>query len=192
MTSTSNSRSTVSSIAWSVCVSFAFWVCLLVSAGCFAAVALAPKCVQWQRLNEQFAANQHRLVTVENQTLQLREVVAALNEDPLFAEELARVEFDAFQPGEEMIPVDRRLRLDPQASLASLARPKLETPVWQPLVIVLAGDRNVRTALLLAAAVLVIVSFTWLQDASESLHPAVEASGQPSWWQRLRSRYRRQ
>ena len=180
------------SVAWGICVSLAFWATLLMAAACFAAVSLSPKLWQWQRSNDQFAANQHHLAAVEEQTLRLQRVVAALNEDPAFVEELARVEFDAFRPGEETIPVDPPLRLHSQAAAVESAQPRRAVSSWQPMLILLAGDRQIRTSLLVAAAALVIVAFTWLQESTDSPGASAESNRQTSWWLRLRLRYRQQ
>jgi cell division protein FtsB len=176
-------------VAWSVGVSLAFWLCLLVAGSCFAAVALSPKVVHFQRLNAQYAANQHHLAAVERQALQLAQVVAALREDPAFVEELARVEFDAVRPGEEVIPVEAALKLDASVPAARPASTKAVEPDWQPLLILLATHQELRGALLLSAGVLVILAFTWLHDPGATAAPAVTASSRRSWWQRLRARY---
>jgi cell division protein FtsB len=175
---------------WGTCVSFAFWTCLLVSVACFAAVALAPKYVQWARLNEQYTANQRRLAEFERQTLQLKKVADALENDPAFAEELARVEFDAVRPGEEVLPVESALQLDPQASLQGRDRTKFPADSWMPAAVVLAQEQDVRAALLLAAAVLAVVAFTWLHDLGEHGRTQENAAPRRSWRQRLAARYR--
>jgi len=175
---------------WGTCVSFAFWTCLLVSAACFAAVALAPKYLQCQRLSEQYAANQRRLAEFERQTLQLKEVVSALEKDPAFAEELARVEFDAVRPGEEVLPVDPALRLDPHAELLTSDRPAATIHSWLPTIVVLANEQDVRAALLLVSALLVVVAFTWLHDRFEAGRFPREQRPRHSLWRRLSARYR--
>jgi cell division protein FtsB len=155
------------------CISISFWTCLLVAAACYAAVALSPKYLQHQRLSAQLAANQHALITLERQTLQLKDVVTALEKDAAFAEELARVEFDAVRPGEEVLPVDAELRLDrrvpavnAERSMASEAASDSLQFRFRELINQAAHARDVRNVLLIAAAGLVIVAFTWLQETS--------------------------
>lgn len=182
----SSTGSTSRSVAWSVGVSLAFWMCLLASGGCFAVVALAPKYIQWQRLNEQFAVNQHHLVAVEQRTLQLRQVVAALEEDPAFVEELARVEFDAIRPGEEVIPVEPALQLDARMTANRVAPMHGILPGWQTWLAQLAAHQELQSVLLLTSAVLVIAAFTWLHEPGE---PDDAPRAKRSWWRRLRDRY---
>jgi cell division protein FtsB len=192
MAGTSRTPPTVWSVAWSVGVSLAFWLCLLAAAACFAAVALAPKVIQHQRLHAQYAANQHHLAAVERQTLQLSQVVAALREDSSFVEELARVEFDAVRAGEEVIPVAPALQLDARTRPLHPAPVKSAAPVWQPMLVLLATHQQLRSALLWSAAVLVILAFAWLQEPSATTvraAPVVPPPARPSWWQRLRARY---
>jgi hypothetical protein len=135
------------------------------------------------------AANQMRLLQLERQTLQLKDVVVALEKDPTFAEELARVEFDAVRPGEEVLPVGPGLRLDPRTEPVAGPKALSTSPRWLPVVTVLAEDRTLRSELLFAAAVLVIAAFTWLHEPVERGRPAGPPETKPGWSQRLRSRY---
>lgn len=147
-------------------ISLAFWTGLLTAAGLFAAVNLSPRLVTLLKLRDEQYANQTRLVSLEKQARQLERVVEALEHDPAFAAEMARLEFDALRPGEEVIAVDRTLALD--ARHAATAEPaRQETRAWYlPAVELVATRRELRNTLLLTAAVLVIVAFTWLQEST--------------------------
>jgi cell division protein FtsB len=169
------------SAVWSGCVSFLFWTCLLTAAALYGGVSLAPKLVVWQEWDWQYRANQLELVTLESRSTQLEQVVAALKDDPQFAAELVRQEFDAQAPGEEVIPVSRGLSFHPHA--AEEIPPPMATPPrpWDPYVTALATQQPLRRALLGIAATLVILGFTFLHD-----HRSPRGR---SLWQALRDRY---
>jgi cell division protein FtsB len=110
-------------------VSLLFWMLLLTAAMLFAAVSLAPKLVTVRSLSLQHHHQQLRLLHLEQQTEQLERVVLALEQDPQFSAEIARLEFDAQRPGEELLPVDDRLQLSPVGQT-----------VWKPVPAALAED----------------------------------------------------
>lgn len=185
--------SVVSGARWSTffggLVSLAFWVSLVASAMLFAAVSLAPKLLAWRTLQEQFRSQQTRLLVLEQQTEQLDRVVQALEQDPQFSAELARLEFDALRPGEEVIAVDGSLSLNPIVHDRPEARISAQSAdPWLPWLKRLAGDEPLRLGLLAAAACVVIVAFTFLHEGLESPEPSVVPGG--SWWQRAAARYR--
>jgi hypothetical protein len=121
--------------------------------------------------------------------LQLKEVVAALEKDPAFAEELARAEFDAIRPGEEVLPVAPELRLDPQRARPDAHPTSRRLPSWLPAIAVLAQDHGLRSGLLAAAATLIIIAFTFLHEPVRRSRSLPERPVGPGWQQRLRSRY---
>ncbi len=170
-------------------VSLAFWVSLTVSALLFAAVSLAPKLVAWRTLQEQFHSQQTRLLALEQQTEQLDRVVTALKQDPQFSAEVARLEFDALRPGEEVIAVDGSLSLNPIAHDRpdDRARSRSADP-WLPWLQALAADEPLRLGLLAAAACIVVLAFTFLHEGLESPEPSTLPAR--SWWQRATARYR--
>lgn len=174
---------------WGGCVSVAFWLSLLTGASCFAAVALAPKLLQAQRLAALYAENQHRLAVLEQQTLQLARVVQALQQDPSFVEELARVEFDAFRPGEEVLPVEPDLRLN-QRPPVTMPRRDL-TAGEHPWLKRLATDQTLRNRMLITAALLVVAAFTWLQDTPPRQVTSPATSRSSTLWSQLCQRYLR-
>lgn len=153
---------------WSgVAISLTFWLVLLAAAGLFGIVSLSPKIATYLTLQQQHQSQQAELADLEHQRRELEGVIAALKNDPNFAAELARLEFDAVRPGEEILSVDGSLALEPHA----LAKPhesrvKRQSP-WQPWIEVIAYYQPLRSALLLTAAILVLWAFGWLQDRSE-------------------------
>ena len=102
-----------------------FWFCLLVSAFLFGAVLLTPRILTWTKLRYDYHQNQVELVSLENQVIYLHRVNDALENDPLFREELARSHFFAEEPDTESLPV--------QDSLNPVM--KLSPPVSQPKMI---------------------------------------------------------
>ena len=169
-------------------VSLVFWSCLLLAASLFASVALATKLAESLRLRDLYAVNQLELVAMERQNEQLQQVVQAIQHDPDFATELTRIEFDAVRPDEEIIPVTASLKLETRGAEVPHRQPVLPLAWYRPWIALLADNGPLRAKLLSAAALLVVISFTWLQPASaerfeRQAKPVVTA------WQALRSRY---
>lgn len=152
-----------------VAVSLTFWLTLLAAAGLFAGVSLSPKLSAYLKLQEQFRTQQQELVDLEQEHRELDRVIAALKDDPNFAAELARLEFDAVRPGEEILSVDGSLALEPHAISKPHESRAVTRSAWQPWVEVLAYYQPLRTALLAAAAILVLWAFGWLQDRSDAV-----------------------
>ena len=153
------------SAVWSGGLSLLFWTCLLTAAALYAGVSLAPKFVVWQEWDRQYQAKQRELVTLESRSTQLEQVVAALKDDPHFAAELVRLEFDAQAPGEDVIPVSRVLSFHPRETAEDIPAPAAITPQpWEPYVTALATQQPLRRILLGTAAALVILGFTFLHD----------------------------
>ena len=150
-------------------VSLAFWLTLIVAGGLYACVALSPKLTKYLRIQADFHATQIELVGLEREVQYLDRVASAL-ERPDFSEELARVDFDAARPGDERIrvnpigsPVDRDA-LDAGVPEDSVVRPSVSLPWYMPLVEMMATDQKLRRGLLISAAVIVLLAFTFLQD----------------------------
>lgn len=147
-------------------VSLLFWTSLLSAAVLFAAVSLSPKILEMMRLQDEYDGSQFRLVQVEQQNEQLQRVVDAIRNDRDFAAEMTRIEFDAVRGDEEIIPVDSELRLSPR-DLTTMRTPALIPRAWyRPLLVPFADNDSLRWSLLGTAAVLVLVSFTWMQPAT--------------------------
>jgi cell division protein FtsB len=170
-------------------VSLSFWLALLTAAGLFAAVSLAPKLAAYLDVRDEHRAGQLRLLALERQQAELERVIDALKHDPQFAAELARLQFDAVRPGEEILPVDPSLSLNPNAissglpgisadedgrlSLrercfrgakgdnARIAGPG-QSSAWRTSNRLLATSQWLRQTLLICAAALVLFAFGWL------------------------------
>jgi cell division protein FtsB len=137
----------------------ACWLCLLLAAGVYAAVALSPKLLSLCLLRNEYEANQLRLVGLEQQVQRMEQVAAALVNDPDFASALARVDFETQHPGEQRIPVSSKLSFEPRSAAADLQLPEVPLPWYTPLLRLLAHNRYVSNLLLAAAAALALLSF---------------------------------
>jgi len=170
-------------------ISLLFWLSVLAAAALFAAVGLSPKLIEQSRLRDEYVANQFRLVQVEQQNEQLEQVVNAIRQDKEFAAEMTRIEFDAVRRDEEIIPVDAELRLSPRDIGVPHAPAVMPRAWYRPLLVPFAENDALRRNLLAAAAVLVVVSFTWFQPISSPRSPSPVAVARPSFWSTLRDRY---
>jgi hypothetical protein len=141
----------------------AFWCSLFIAAGLFAVLALAPKLRTYRELSLEYDSLHRQLVCTERRTECLAKVADALEHDPDFAAELARVNFDA-AGGDERIPVGPQLRLAAWDSEPTIAAGHPSSPVALLdglLLNTLSDDRTVRVSLMAAAALLVLVSFAF-------------------------------
>jgi hypothetical protein len=149
--------------------SVAFWLCLFVAAALFAIPFLAPKLLTHARLSSRFDDNQARLVTLSEHCEQLKIVQDALQSDPGFQAELARIEFDAVNPAEQRLPVGNGLTLNAIAA-APLPAPPGNTLAWYaPLLEFLTENRSYTHCMLAFAAVLVVYGFVGLHRPHPSL-----------------------
>lgn len=149
-------------------VSLAFWLAILSAAGMYAAVALAPKLTAWLEYRDRWRVNQGRLVRLERKVDHLQRVTHALEHDPGYAAELARMEWNASRPGEERIPVDEDLTLQavrPESPQAATRGPSAALPWYAPAVQRVAGDERLRRWMLAAAAAIVVFAFTCLHPS---------------------------
>lgn len=143
--------------------SLAFWVCLVVSATVYALVALSPKLLTFVTLNQQYHENQLRLVAVEKQVEHLERVIDALENDPGFSRELARVDFDAGSPDEHRIPVESQLALGNRFPRPDLSVDVPELPWYTPMIATIATNRQLGTSLLIIDAALLLFAFGFLR-----------------------------
>jgi hypothetical protein len=140
----------------------AFWCCLLLAAGLFAVLSLAPKLRSYRDLAQEYDTLERRLVSTERRTESLSQVADALEHDPQFAAELARINFDARD-------ADERILVGPQLSLAAWDSPAPLDDVhnrpatgalWDgPLLETLSNDRTVRRPLMAASSILLLCAF---------------------------------
>jgi hypothetical protein len=150
---------------WSV--SLSFWFTQLFATTIYASVTLAPKMMVWLRIRGDYVANQIQLVRLEEQVHYLARVADALENDPDFASEMARAEFNAYEPGAERIPVDDSLSLSSRTAPATIARPTVVLPWYASIVERMATRQSLRMVLLGLSAVLVIFAFTFLHEECE-------------------------
>lgn len=170
MSETVNNSETAASVepAFRPVASLAFWCCLFSAAGLFAALALAPKLHTYRELRREYIGMQQKLVGKERQVDYLQKVADALEHDPEYAAELARIDFGTDET-EERIPVDPKLGLSGAVTpnlnakgLAGSERNGSTDILESPLLDTLSVDRRVRSSLLGATCLLVLVAFTFL------------------------------
>jgi hypothetical protein len=140
----------------------AFWGSLFAAAGLFAVLALAPKLRMYRELSRDYDRLEHQLIATERRTESLAKVADALEHDPQFAAELARVDFDSPRK-EERIAVGPQLSLSvwdsEPASAAAGARPSPAALLDGHLLTTLSDDRTVRLPLMAASSLLVLAAF---------------------------------
>jgi hypothetical protein len=144
-------------------VSLLFWLCLVIAIGLYAACTLAPRVVVWAELQARSARNQTELVNLERQAEQLARVAHALERDPTFASELARVELNAARPDGTRIPLPPSLGFDPRTPcLVEVVADPFE-PWYLPASRLVATDAELRWKILGVAAGLMLFAFVFLQ-----------------------------
>ncbi len=160
----SETQETLSLAARGWAATLTFWGCLLIAAAMYAAVSLAPKMLTWATLKREQYEHQVKLVTLERQVTYLRRVVDAMENDPEFASQLARIDFDAARPGDERITVDPQLSLDAREIPVLVDATPRHVSLLIPLLRQLTDRPELRRALLAASAALAIFAFTFLHD----------------------------
>lgn len=166
----------------SVSISLAFWIMLIGASGLYCAVTLSPKFLTFLKLRNQHFNQQIQLVALEEQVDDLARVESALERDPEFAVELARVEFDAGRRGDGRIAVQPGLWLDDRRTPVERHPVAHHLPWYTPLIEAFANDQKMRRGFLLAAGTMILLSFTFLQDSQE---PQLRRAGAA-----VRTRYR--
>lgn len=146
-------------------ISLTFWILLFIAGSLFAAVVLAPRYLSYLNLRNEYLSYQVQLVSLENQVEYLRQIAYSLEHDSEFRSEVARVDFDAVRPGEERITIEPELALKiPQWDHQK--KVSLTNRHWYgPMLRVLSENQKVRSSILLTAAVIVVLSFTFLHES---------------------------
>ena len=170
-------------------VSVLFWGTMLAAGALYAAVALSPKLVFYLKLRDEHYQTQVKLVTLEHRVLYLKKVMHALENDPEFAAEHARVELDAERPGDERIAVDQSLHFTPDAEFDPSVFKKSILPWYADLLEVFAADQPKRRGLLIAAALMSLFAFTFFQESQTSQILACVRAVKTGWL-RATARYR--
>ena len=158
-------RSSDSKFAW--IISLAFWLMLFTASAMYALVALAPRWIDNMQLVADKQANKRRLLALEQEVEDMNTVLVAVESDPEFKAELARLDFSVKRPGDEDIPVDERYLVDARSRAGDIqAEPIL--PWHAAFVRPFAESDSLRRLTLFAAAVLTIVAFTFVQESQEA------------------------
>ena len=147
----------------SILVPLAFWMCLLSSAVLFAAVALAPRLVEWHELHLATLARQQQLVELEQHIQHLEKVVHALEFDPHFQSEVARREIGGPAEG-ELIPVDQSLTVDVTLPAVDGPNVPLVVPWYIPILKTLSVPSDWRRRVLWVSAGLCVFAFVALRE----------------------------
>jgi hypothetical protein len=172
----------------------AFWASLFAAAGLFAVLALAPKLRMYRELSRDYDRLEHQLVATERRTESLAKVADALEHDPQFAAELARVDFDS-PSKEERIAVGPQLSLSvwdsEPASAAPDARPSAFALLDGPLLNALSDDRTVRQPLMAASSLLVLAAFVLCNERVAKRDDAKSAPPRGGLRHWLANRYRK-
>ena len=171
-------------------VSLAFWLTLLAAIGAYSLVALSPKLVSFIQLRHDYQATQMRLVSLEHEVDDLDQVVDSLSRDPDFVRKLASVEFGARRPGEERIPLDEHLQLSIRDNDPVFEMPADSLPWYGSAIHPFAVNPRLRGTILLAAGLLLVFAFMFLQPTSQ-LAVATEETSTENAAGGLLSRYRR-
>ena len=142
-----------SSMRRSVLMSLAFWLVLLVAAGCYAAVALTPKLAEWMRIRQTYAANIQRLAELDRVADESEQFVDAMKRDATLAERLpsgTSAHPASLPDGGSGTDAESGLLLNPRVASA---------------VVLIASSGPHRTWLLWLAGSLTVFAFAFLNDA---------------------------
>ncbi|MCA9066699.1 MAG: hypothetical protein KDA96_26710, partial [Planctomycetaceae bacterium] len=134
--------------------------------------ALSPKAAEWMRIHSQYSQNAVRLQELEDEVDYLERVTAALKDDPQFARHLAAASLptasssDA-QSSQQILPVKGNLLFGgslPVEKTTSAPTPARLLP-GASLILHFATHQQHRHWLLITAAGLTILSFTFLNES---------------------------
>ena len=152
----------------SLLVSVSFWFVLLVAAGMYAAVALAPKLASWMNAHEQYADNAARLAALEEEADYLERLTAALKSDPAFAVRLvdAAQRQSARETGLVGFSGDS-LPSEPPAN-SGVVQSAIQQPL-AGLVFHLASHEPHRNWLLVGSCSLTLLAFSLLNEAGSGV-----------------------
>ncbi len=139
--------------------SLTFWLMLLSVAVAYGLVALSPKLLTFVRLRHDYQTTQVRLVVLEYEVTDLRQVVDSLENDPEFVRKLANVDFGAHRPGEDRIPVDESLQLSVRDNAPVFTLPADSLPWYSAILEAFATNSRLRTTTLFTSAVVIVLAF---------------------------------
>ncbi|HID24756.1 MAG TPA: hypothetical protein EYP14_20475 [Planctomycetaceae bacterium] len=156
----------------------------------YAAVVLAPKAWVWLNLSAAYRTNVEQLTALQQRIKFLEQVAEALQTDPEFAAEFARLDLAARSPEEERIAVEGHLAWDTRRAEMLPEVPPPSLPWYAPLVRLIAFSRSVRTVILLAAAGVMLLSFTFLHE-SQAARVELARAAIRTGFRSLRRRYQK-
>jgi hypothetical protein len=148
----------------SAIASLLFWVCLFVAVGMYGVCALSSRVVAWADLDREYRTRQSELIGQQREVRHLQNVADALQNDPEFAERLARSELAARTPGAEVITLPEGLTYDPLAGEAAPAQAVIVDAWYVPVLQRVATDDGLRRKLWVAAAALMLFAFGVLHN----------------------------
>ena len=137
----------------------ACWLCVLGAAFLYATAALSPRILAYVQLRHAYVTGQSQLVALETQVRQMDRVATALERDPQFAADLARVDFEVQRPDETLIRVPAQLALEVREHAVETSPPATELPWYTPVLQIAAQNRAANNVLLGLAALLALLSF---------------------------------
>ncbi len=145
---------------------FTFWAALLLAGAAYAAVALSPGLLQWFQLREQDHQNASQVLRLERGVSQLQHIRDSLEQDADFREQQAA-------PGST---IERELRrIDSEQSgfrsghNTGREAERVFGPGGSEVLQAVGRDDRLRQWLLYAAALIVLLAFTFLNPAGGSV-----------------------
>jgi hypothetical protein len=170
-------------------VSLGFWFCLFLAAVMYAVVVLAPKWNSYQNLNFEHRNNQFQLVSLEQDVKRLGNVVTVLESDTEFSVELARADFGAIHPEDELLAVDEDLKMNVQflqQLSPALITSQAGSSEWVRLF---SQHRRLRHLTLAVAGLLTLFAFCFLIEPRRPSSTSADDADSPL--TRLINRYRK-
>lgn len=143
-------------------ISLVFWTCLIAAATLYGAVALAPKVHKYLEVRHQYLTNQVRLVQIEKEAVYLKRVRDALENDPEFAAQMAKVDFQMSRGDAESIPVASDLMRGARDFTSSDKPTVPPIEPSYPFLQLLAESHFWRSFLITMSAGLTLTAFTFL------------------------------
>lgn len=169
------------------------WAGLAVAGMLFATATLTPRLADLQELKNRYAECQQRLVSLDEQSEELARVCEALQSDPQFLSELAKLELSGVRKGTETIAVPLDLQLgegnaaNETGTAASTGAANHFALRW---IALLAAHPRTRAALFTFAAGIGLVSLVGIRR--EQMNRAKSLAGNVRrGFDRLTARYRR-
>lgn len=156
-------------------MSFAFWIALFFAAGLYALVALSPRIYTHALLTQQVQTLQLELLELQDQDAEVEKMIAALNHDPQYARELAMMDLQPIQPGEERIPVSEDLVIQPATELRTESHAPPDLPWYTVIFSTIARSQQIGNTLLMISAAVVVYAFALLHD--RGVLPRTAATG---------------